>query len=83
MAGTPRSDGRRRDTREEHDMIEIVLGEADRLDWALKTFRKKVQKAGVLRELRQRRHYLKPSVAKRVKADAARRRVRKRAGGGG
>ncbi|MCL6650118.1 MAG: 30S ribosomal protein S21 [Chloroflexi bacterium] len=33
----------------------------------------------MLRELRQRRRYLKPSGARRVKADVARRRVRTRA----
>jgi small subunit ribosomal protein S21 len=59
-------------------MTEIVLAETDRIEWALKAFRRKVQRSGVLRELRQRRHYLKPSVAKRLKADAAKRRKRRK-----
>ena len=42
-------------------MPEIHLSETDRLDWALKTFKRQVQKTGVLRELRKRRHYVKPS----------------------
>ncbi|HXW96648.1 MAG TPA: 30S ribosomal protein S21 [Gemmatimonadales bacterium] len=57
--------------------MEIVLGEDDRLDWALKAFRRKMAKAGILREVRRRRYYLKPSVAKAVKAAEARRRRRK------
>jgi small subunit ribosomal protein S21 len=54
--------------------MEILLGEDDRLDWALKAFRRKMAKAGILREVRRRRYYLKPSVAKAVKAAEARRR---------
>jgi small subunit ribosomal protein S21 len=67
-------------------MIEITLEEGDRIDWALKTFKRKVQKAGVLAEVRKRRHYVKPSIAKALKSDAARRRARSRSrgqGGGG
>ena len=56
-------------------MIEVVLDEADRLDWALKQFKRKVQKAGVLKDLRKKRHYEKPSEVRQRKAAAARRRV--------
>ena len=45
-------------------MIEVKLDEGDKLDWALKTFKKKVMKSGLLKELRKRRHYTKPSEAK-------------------
>jgi small subunit ribosomal protein S21 len=58
-------------------MIEITLSETDRIECALKAFRRKVQKAGILKELRQRRQYLKPSVAKRMKSQAAQRRNRR------
>lgn len=54
-------------------MPEIVLGEADRLDWALKAFKKKMQHAGILLELRKRRHYVKPSAARTLKSQAAKR----------
>ncbi len=57
-------------------MIEVLIGETDRLDGALKAFKKKVQRAGILQDLRRKRHYLKPSEAKQVKAAAARRRRR-------
>ena len=56
-------------------MIEVILDEADRLDWALKQFKRKVQKAGVLKDLRKKRHYEKPSEVRQRKAAAARRRV--------
>lgn len=57
-------------------MTEIILSESDRLDWAIKTFRRKVQRSGVLKDLRKKRFYLKPSAAKRKKAQAAERRRR-------
>lgn len=54
-------------------MPEIQLNENDRLDWALKTFKRRMQTAGILRELRRRRHYVKPSAARALKAKAAQR----------
>ena len=55
-------------------MIEVTLDEGDKIDWALKTFKKKVMKSGLLKELRKRRHYVKPSAARQLKSAAARRR---------
>jgi len=54
-------------------MPEIFLNETDRLDWALKTFKRQVQKSGILRELRRRRHHVKPSEARQIKSKAAQR----------
>jgi small subunit ribosomal protein S21 len=54
-------------------MPEIVLAETDRLDWALKTFKRQMQKSGILRELRRRRHHVKPSEARQIKSKAAQR----------
>ncbi len=59
-------------------MPHITLEDNDRVEWAIKAFRRLVQRAGILRELREKRHYLKPSVAKRMKAAAARRRKHRR-----
>ena len=65
-------------------MPEIHLADTDRLDWALKTFKRQMQKSGILRELRRRRHHTKPSAARQIKMKAADRgrhkaaRVRKR-----
>ena len=57
-------------------MVEVRLEEGDRIEWALKAFKRKVQRSGLLKDLRRRRHYVKPSEARQLKADAARRRAR-------
>ncbi|HJU88473.1 MAG TPA: 30S ribosomal protein S21 [Gemmatimonadaceae bacterium] len=54
-------------------MPEIHLADDDRLDWALKAFKRQMQKAGILRELRRRRHHVKPSEARQIKSKAAER----------
>lgn len=54
-------------------MPEIHLDETDRIDWALKTFKRQMQKSGILRELRRRRHHVKPSEARQLKSKAAER----------
>ena len=52
------------------------MGDNDGLEWALKAFRRKVQKSGVLKELRRKRYYVKPSMARRLKQIAAARQRR-------
>jgi small subunit ribosomal protein S21 len=54
-------------------MPEIHLSETDRIDWALKTFKRQMQRSGILRELRRRRHHVKPSEARQLKSKAAQR----------
>jgi small subunit ribosomal protein S21 len=54
-------------------MPEIILEEGDRLDWALKVFKRQMLKSGVLKELRRRRHHVKPSAARQMKSKAAQR----------
>jgi small subunit ribosomal protein S21 len=58
-------------------MIEVTIGENDRLEGALKAFKRKVAKSGILKDLRRKRHYVKPSEARQLKAAAARRRQRR------
>jgi small subunit ribosomal protein S21 len=60
-------------------LTEIILDENDKLEWAIKTFRRKVQRSGVLQDLRNKRYYVKPSLAKRLKTAAALRRKRRAA----
>lgn len=55
-------------------MVEVVLGEEDRLDWALKQFRRKLIRSGLFRDIKKGRFYEKPSEAKKRKQAAARRR---------
>jgi small subunit ribosomal protein S21 len=57
-------------------MVEVRLNDEDRIEFALKLFKRKVQRAGVLKDVRRKRHYVKPSEARALKAAAARRRSR-------
>ena len=47
------------------------------MDKALKRFKKECMKAGILKELRSREHYEKPSEKRRRKLEAARRKARR------
>lgn len=46
------------------------------IEKAIRFFRKKVQRDGILREIRQRQYYLKPSIKKKHKRIIAERRRR-------
>jgi len=54
-------------------MPELKIEETDRLDWAVKKFKRMVLAAGIFQELRRRRHYVKPSAARLIKSKAAQR----------
>jgi len=58
-------------------MSEIRVKENESLENALKRFKRQCAKAGVLAEVRKREHYEKPSVRKKKKSEAARKRKRK------
>ena len=55
-------------------MSEIHVGENESLENAIKRFKRKCARAGVLAEVRKREHYEKPSVKRKKKAEAARKR---------
>ncbi|MCR4429845.1 MAG: 30S ribosomal protein S21 [Tepidanaerobacteraceae bacterium] len=55
-------------------MAEVRVGENESLDNALRRFKRQCQRAGVLSEVRKREHYEKPSVRRKKKSEAARRR---------
>ncbi|HHW28717.1 MAG TPA: 30S ribosomal protein S21 [Syntrophomonadaceae bacterium] len=55
-------------------MTEIRVGKNESLDSALRRFKRSCQKSGVLVEVRKREHYEKPSVRRKKKAEAARKR---------
>ena len=46
-------------------MLSIPVKEGDNIERSLKRFKKKFEKTGVLRELRSRQHFTKPSVKRR------------------
>ena len=60
-------------------MSEVKIGENDSFETALKRFNRKIQQDGILAEARRREHYEKPSV-KRKRKEAARRRKAARKG---
>lgn len=55
-------------------MAEIKVGKNETLDSTLRRFKRATQKAGILSEVRKREHYEKPSVARKKKSEAARKR---------
>ncbi|MDD4116299.1 MAG: 30S ribosomal protein S21 [Massilibacteroides sp.] len=46
-------------------MIVVPLKEGENIERALKKFKRKFEKTGVVKELRSRQAFIKPSVAKR------------------
>ena len=55
-------------------MSEIHVKENESLDAALKRFKRQCARSGVIQEVRKREHYEKPSVKRKKKAEAARKR---------
>lgn len=55
-------------------MSEIRVRDNESLDSALKRFKRNCAKDGVLAEVRKREHYEKPSVKRKKKSEAARKR---------
>ena len=55
-------------------MAQNKVGKNETLDSALRRFKRATQKAGILSEVRKREHYEKPSVARKKKSEAARKR---------
>ena len=55
-------------------MAEVRLGKNESLDTALKRFKRWCASDGVLAEVRKREHYEKPSVKRKKKSEAARKR---------
>jgi len=61
-------------------MVEVILDESDRLEWGLRQFRRKMLRSGRFKDMKKKRFYEKPSVARRRKAAEARRRMSRRRG---
>ena len=57
-------------------MSEIRLKENESLDSALRRFKRSCARSGVLAEVHKREHYEKPSVRRKKKSEAARKRKR-------
>ncbi len=59
-------------------MAEIKVGKNESLDNALRRFKKQVRLTGVLSEAKKREQYEKPSVRRKKKSEAARKRNAKK-----
>ncbi|NLW10323.1 MAG: 30S ribosomal protein S21 [Firmicutes bacterium] len=57
-------------------MAEVKIGKNESLDSALRRFKRQCQRSGILAEIRKREHYEKPSVRRKKKAEAARKKRR-------
>ena len=44
-------------------MTEVTISDGDRLESAIKAFKRKVLRSGILKDLRKKRYYVKPSTA--------------------
>ena len=55
-------------------MPEVRVRENENIESALKRCKKKIQKAGILSEIKRRERYEKPSVKRKRKSEAARKR---------
>lgn len=58
-------------------MVGITVQENESIDKALKRFKKKYERSGVLKEFKKRQYYVKPSVDKRMSRLKAKRRAYK------
>lgn len=58
-------------------VTEVRVGQGESIDEALKRFKRKCQRNGIISEMKRREHYEKPSEKKRKRAQAARRKKRR------
>ena len=56
-------------------MVEVTVRDGEPLERALRRFKKKWERAGILREVRQKAYYVKPSERKRAERKKAARRI--------
>lgn len=55
-------------------MSSVIVKEGESLDSALRRFKRNCAKACIMQEVRKREHYEKPSVKRKKKSEAARKR---------
>ena len=57
-------------------MATIKVGENETLDSALRRFKRRCARDGIIGDLRKKEQYEKPSVRRKKKAEAARKRIK-------
>jgi small subunit ribosomal protein S21 len=56
-------------------LVGITVGENENIDKALKRFKKKYERSGILKEYKKRTFFVKPSIEKRMDEIKAKRRA--------
>jgi small subunit ribosomal protein S21 len=64
-------------------MAGVRVKESEPIESAIRRFKKQCEKAGILAELRKREHFEKPSIRKKKKVLAAKKRLLRRVTRGG
>jgi small subunit ribosomal protein S21 len=60
-------------------LVGIIIGENEPIDRAIRRFKKKYERSGILKEVKKRSYFTKPSVKKRMKLAKAIRRAQRAA----
>jgi len=58
-------------------MVGILVQENENIDRAIRRFKKKYERSGILKEVKRRSYFTKPSVEKRMKKNKAVRRAQR------
>ena len=58
-------------------MVGIVIQESENIDRAIRRFKKKYERSGILKEVKKRSYFTKPSVKKRMEKIKAIRRAQR------
>ena len=58
-------------------MTQVIVGENESLENAMKRFKRKCQKDGIVSDIRRKEEYVKPSVKRKEKSKAARKKAKK------
>jgi small subunit ribosomal protein S21 len=56
-----------------NQLSEVIISDGESVERALRTFKKKVDRAGILKDLRKKRHFETPSEKRKRKLATARR----------
>lgn len=59
-------------------MVEVLISDQNKLEIAIRIFKKKGQKEGIIKEARRRKEYEKPSVRKRRKLEESVARIKRK-----
>ncbi|ACF10715.1 ribosomal protein S21 [Chlorobaculum parvum NCIB 8327] len=58
-------------------MVSVQMNENESIDKLLKRFKKKYERAGVLKEFRKKAYFVKPSIDNRLKRSRCKRRAQR------